>query len=396
MIKKYFTEEFSKSPNDIIPFHAYRVLAIVFTIGTHILDSYRNIIKNTYLINLDENMLFCMDLLFFVSAYFITLPLLKNDLNSREIKAFFFKRLIRIIPTFYISIIIYWYFVYQEFHKFSKIILETQAQEIILIYQILEQKLKYVWGDFLFISNYMPVRIVNIGWAVSAIFHFYVIIPFLVFIVKKFFNSYRVYIWVFLYILFTFIRFYHYYYEITLYKIYFMTHTRFDSFVMGILFAEFHVYYEKHQNKIQIPDYIRYFLSIFLITNLFLILLGDYWQIPVMRYFLRYNWFNLIVFLMGVYFFVFKNVKDHFIQFFSFPFYVPLSKISYSVFIFHEYIIVLINKNSSILFKSNMNDLKIVSNALMAIFLSIIFGWIFYLLFEKPFLMIKSKSKATR
>ncbi len=254
-MKHYIFAEFHRDQKDIPFFHALRTFSIIMVIANHVLLGYVNSTENIIIHSLTHNVLICMDILFFLSGYFISISLLKQEINKNNLINFYKNRLIRIIPTFYIAILIYWYVISQEHKKLSKLILIHNNESLLQLYNALDLSLKYIWGDFLLISNYLPARIVEVGWAISVTVHFYIIIPFLILIAKKLFKNYRIFFWLLLYILSGILRLYHYNNNFFIEKIYYMTHTRFDSFVMGILLAEFNIYY-LNAKKITIPLWI--------------------------------------------------------------------------------------------------------------------------------------------
>lgn len=179
-------------------------------------------------------------------------------------------------------------------------------------------------------------------------------------------------------------------------KIYFMTHTRLDSFIVGIILAEYYLIYNSANSftkKIKfLSPLLRNCIAILLLINIVFILFGTYWKNPLINYVLKYNWYNLTAFLLGFYFLNYESLKDWFIRLFSFNIYIPISKISYTVFLFHEYIIMIFAKNFKIINLSSIDDVKLFKIIFIGILVSIIFGYIFYLLFEKPFHLIKEKS----
>jgi peptidoglycan/LPS O-acetylase OafA/YrhL len=174
-------------------------------------------------------------------------------------------------------------------------------------------------------------------------------------------------------------------------KIYFMTHTRLDSFIAGIILAEYYLYFQKNSYKFSFSSNIRNMISIFLLVNLFFILFGTYWKYPLMQFVFNYNWYNIIAFLLGWYFITFDSFNDWFIKIFSFKFYIPISKISYTVFLFHEYIAIILGKNISFINFRNISDIKILLITIFIVVGCLIIGYIFYLLFEKPFYYLRFK-----
>jgi peptidoglycan/LPS O-acetylase OafA/YrhL len=296
-MKSYFLDIFQKDKKDIISFHALRSYLLIMVMISHLCNNYK-LISNNVIIQILSSLYFSIDILFLLSGFFITLPLLENKINRVFLINFYTKRFIRIVPTYYIAILFYWYLNFTELQKITKIYPIIKNQEVELLYNKLILSINYVWGDFLFISNYLPSRMVNVGWCISAIVHFYLLIPFLVEFSKRYFKNHRIIFWIFLYLLVLFFRFYHYYNNILIEKIYFMTHTRLDSFIAGIILAEYYLYFQKNSYKFSFSSNIRNMISIFLLVNLFFILFGTYWKYPLMQFVFNYNWYNIIAFLL--------------------------------------------------------------------------------------------------
>jgi hypothetical protein len=92
-----------------------------------------------------------------------------------------------------------------------------------------------------------------------------------------------------------------------------MTHTRLDSFVIGILLAEFTLYYQDKKRMIQIPTWLRLMIILIFLFNFGYILLGDYYKIPLMNYVFKYNYYNLTFFFFSDVFYL-KAPKIGFIN----------------------------------------------------------------------------------
>ncbi len=389
-MKKYLFSEFYIEQKDFLPLHALRTIALIQFIILHPLIGFAQYTDSKVIQSLAHNLFVCMDILFLLSGYFIYFSISKENLKN-----YYIKRFIRIIPTFYIAFILYFYLIHQELNKTSKIInLNSDNNQLLELYKALKLSIQYWWGDVLFISNYLPARIVNVGWAISTIVQVYIIFPLLIHFTNKFFKSYRILFWVFLYFLAILFRIYHYNNHFLEEKIYFMTHTRLDSFVIGILLAEFTLYYQDKKRIIQIPTLLRLMIILIFLFNFGYILLGDYYKIPLMNYVFKYNYYNLTFFFLVMYFILFENSKDWFYQLFNFNFYSFVSKISYTIFLFGDFFESLFFKNIHFFQFELNNEIKvfwIVTLIVFLILLDLILGWIFFLIFEKPFQMIKLK-----
>ena len=97
--------------------HALRTIALIQFIILHPLIGFAQYTDSKVIQSLANNLFVGMDILFLLSGYFIFFSISKKNLKN-----YYIKRLIRIIPTFYIAFILYFYLIHQELNKKSKII----------------------------------------------------------------------------------------------------------------------------------------------------------------------------------------------------------------------------------------------------------------------------------
>lgn len=97
--------------------HALRTIALIQFIILHPLIGFAQYTDSKVIQSLAHNLFVCMDILFLLSGYFIYFSISKENLKN-----YYIKRLIRIIPTFYIAFILYFYLIHQKLNKTSKII----------------------------------------------------------------------------------------------------------------------------------------------------------------------------------------------------------------------------------------------------------------------------------
>jgi len=96
--------------------HALRTIALIQFIILHPLIGFAQYTDSKVIQSLAHNLFVCMDILFLLSGYFIYFSISKENLKN-----YYIKRLIRIIPTFYIAFILYFYLIHQKLNKTSKI-----------------------------------------------------------------------------------------------------------------------------------------------------------------------------------------------------------------------------------------------------------------------------------
>lgn len=381
-IRNYVFSVFSFSANDIFFLHNLRILAVVMVIIIHTLDTSKNFYQKHIFYIITENFKFSIDILFVLSGYFSASFFLKKEINKQTIINFYINRIIKILPLYLFAFFVYYYFIKKEYEKLlfnSKFI---DSNEIKIMLDLFKSKLTYSWGDLLFISNYMPNRIINVGWNISAIVQYYLILPFLFLILNRF-KLPEFTFWTIIYFLITFFRFYYYLNNIHLENIYFYSHTRFDSFIIGVLLAKI---LQNDELKSKWNSYlqkfsIRVMLYIYFLVSFFVILIYYNKDFIFFNFVIKYNYNNIFLFFFIM--FLFNINKENILfKIFNFSKLAFLSKISYTLFLLHEYFAILLLKNFSFSFKS-LND--IVYFFLILLIISIPLGYLFNLIFEQPF-----------
>lgn len=184
-IKNYIFEIFSFSPNDIFFLHNLRILAVIMVIMFHTFETSKFFFHSYSLAILLENFKFSIDTLFVLSGYFSTSFFLKKEINKQNIINFYISRIIKILPLYLLAFFVYYYFIKEEYEKLLFASKFISTDEIKIMLDAFKTKLTYFWGDLFFISNYMPNRIINVGWNISAIVQYYLIVPFLFLIEKQ-------------------------------------------------------------------------------------------------------------------------------------------------------------------------------------------------------------------
>ena len=85
---------------------------IIQFIILHLLINFAQYTDSKVIQSLANNLIVCMDILFLLSGYFIFFSISKENLKN-----YYIKRFIRIISTFYIAFILYFYLIHQELNK---------------------------------------------------------------------------------------------------------------------------------------------------------------------------------------------------------------------------------------------------------------------------------------
>lgn len=391
LIKKYLKDIFLFSSKDIFFLHNLRIFAVVMVIGAHIFTTSKDYFQNIWLTKLSKNFEFSVDILFVLSGFFSSLYFIKNDVDKKTIINFFIQKIIKILPIYILAFIIYYHIISKEYNKLLEIYKLYKANEINFLLTIIKTKLDYFWGDLLFISNYMPGRIINVGWNISAIVHYYLLFPFLIIFVNQIKQIPRIYFWIFLYILVTIIRFFYSLYQVNLENVYFYSHTRFDSFIVGVMISEI-LHNEDLKNKYKlIFDYktIKILIYIYFLLSFYLIFIFYNDKFDFWNYIFRYNYYNVFLFLFILYAYFLKS-NSILYKIFNFPYLASLSKMSYTLFLLHEYFAMILLKKISFQIKT---EIDVLSFYIILLFFSFAIGYFFYLIFEQPFLMLKRNIK---
>ena len=267
----YLSLPFIKSKNEIDALNGLRAYSIIAVIILHLWGLYRSLGAlsevNHFLDLFLSQYQSVMDLFFMLSGFLISgwffdnqhLLYNANQTQSGIIRSrnslspvikkntaylhYLLKRFFRIVPVYYLAILIYALFSYHQIQNLSSIPPTEEVARALETYQIL---LSSSWNDALFVSNYTKTRLMSHGWSLSAEVQFYILIPFYLYFYFKFAPRHRIILLV-VSMLPAFIL------RILLMEtlsadtdsynreVYYPFHTRYDSFLAGILLME--IYY---------------------------------------------------------------------------------------------------------------------------------------------------------
>ncbi|TGL65800.1 acyltransferase family protein [Leptospira sarikeiensis] len=186
-----------------------------------------------------QNLRTGVDLFFMLSGFLIYGGLLNEykRTSKLDLKSFYLKRTLRIMPAYYFCILINYIQAKSAYKLLDKIPTPTQAE--IVAHQKLGITLSNTWGDVLYISNYFKERLFQFGWSLSVEEQFYLIVPslclFLLFKVKE---NVRRTILVILFFIPLIIRVVYHFIGIDRILVEVHTETRFDFLILGMLIAE--------------------------------------------------------------------------------------------------------------------------------------------------------------
>ncbi|MFN3604548.1 MAG: acyltransferase family protein [Leptonema sp. (in: bacteria)] len=389
-IKNYLINIWIPSANEVIFLHNLRILAVIMVIALHVFNVPKDYFQSKILSIISKNFEFATDILFVLAGFFAANFFYQKEITKKIIIKFYIQKILKILPIYIFTFFVYYHFISIEYNKLLKISQIHNSTEIELLLNLFKTKLSYFWGDLLFLSNYMPGRIINVGWNISAIVQYFLVVPWL-FLLVQYLRVSKFLYWVVIYLIITTIRFMYYINHIDLEKIYFYSHTRFDSFIIGILIKEVleDGYFRQKWNSIFKEKKLQILIFLYFFVSFYLIFVFYDPEFLFWDYFLKYNYNNLFLFIFIVYI-SFVEKEKFLYKIFNIPYFTFFSKISYTVFLLHEYFAILLTKNFSFTFGTKID---VFIFFIILLILSIILGYAFYLIFEQPFLIIKKKSR---
>lgn len=228
---------FSKNESELPALNGLRALSIFLVILFHIGVIFKT--ENPILLNVFQNLRTGVDLFFILSGFLIYGGLLdENEKDSKlNLKIFYLKRTLRIMPAYYLCIAISYFQALGAFNHFDKISNPSAAD--IAEHERLGRVLSNSWGDFFYTSNYFRDRLFEFGWSLSIEEQFYLIVPPLcLFLLFKVSDSMRRMILVILFFIPMIFRLVYYFWGVHRLSIEVHTETRFDFLILGMLIAE--------------------------------------------------------------------------------------------------------------------------------------------------------------
>ncbi|TGL35286.1 acyltransferase [Leptospira koniambonensis] len=228
---------FSKNESEVPALNGLRALSIFLVILFHlgILKTDNDVIKS-----ICQNLRTGVDLFFMLSGFLIYGGLLdENERSSKiDLKTFYLKRTLRIMPAYYLCILVGYIQSRHTYKLFEKI--QNPTPDQIIAHESLGKALSNSWGDVLYISNYFPDRLFNYGWSLSIEEQFYLIVPSLcLFILFKLSNTTRRILIISVFFIPFLLRGAYYFAGLSKFWIDTHTETRFDAILVGMLIAEF-------------------------------------------------------------------------------------------------------------------------------------------------------------
>ncbi|AOP33223.1 acetyltransferase [Leptospira tipperaryensis] len=329
-----------------------------------------------------------VDLSFVLSGFLISLGLWNDWTRNGKInfKSFFLKRTLRIFPAYFLFITISLVFLMIALKVAQKTEMLQQTNRLSL-------SLMNSWGDFVFLGNYFQGFNIH-TWSLSMEEQFYLIFPFFCgwILFKKEANVRQGFLWLLLLIP-TLTRFWVYlktsdsspdYFQ----EIYFPFHTRFDSLVIGVITMDIYVNHKRIAGKLKESDFVYYSCLFFFLC----LLLAAHWiheqTNNILTHTIKYNFLNIG--FAGILILSIVRLEGFLHRFLSLRFFVPISRLSYTIYLWH---LVLIGVAISILgIKSEPESVAVFLTQFLIVFVFIILlAFPLYILIEYPFQKLRSK-----
>ena len=309
-----------------------------------------------------------VDLFFILSGYLIGTILLKNKGSKNYFKAFYIRRFLRIVPVFYVLLFAY------------MLIRELQVPDPGNFLFINELPL---FPFFLFIQNYVQAANDTFGpsplgptWSLAVEEQFYLILPTLIFFVRKKWLPYIIVPCILAAPVFR-------YFAESWYKSYFPFHMRMDTLLFGVLIA----YLVSEKNLVEkATKYswitITTFVS-FLIAGVVLSL-TDTIGIMNHRFFMVIYGVLLLMSLCFNKGLFGKFLRNGTLRFFGF--------LSYSIYIFHQMVTGLLHAyffND----RPRLDNIEEVMVTFLSFIITVLFSYLLHLVLERPLINIGHRFK---
>lgn len=273
-----------------------------------------------------------VDLFFILSGYLIYGGLSRTHEKTQGLSygTFFTKRIFRIIPAYYIYLLIVFIAGLSQISHFESI--ENPAPVQTEYLQNLKQNVYAVIYDFLFLSNYLQGYQIH-TWSIATEEQFYLVVPVILsLIVFRLRAESRLIFWLVVYTAGAAFRTLHtaFAYEGYEQDIYHFFHTRFDSIVTGILIYEFLM-----QKRVKLTGTVQGFLLLVSFLMLFTAHSGIFEDYRYFEHVIRYNLVNAGY---GIWLIAALISEGLWNRILSWKFWIPTARLSYAMYLWHVFI----------------------------------------------------------
>ncbi len=206
----------STANNRILGLDILRTIAILSIVFFHYEG---NIFSSTIYPTIKNNLWFGVDLFFVLSGYLISTHWFnKLKANQHSYREFWLKRFFRILPNYYLVLV------------------------ILITIQLLKKQSFPFWQYFIFIQNFSDIKFFVPSWSLCVEEHFYLIFPFLSYVVVKKIPNKALFFFMMMPFISTIVRFFLFQNfgipsnQLELEKIYYYpTYARLDGLFLGVL-----------------------------------------------------------------------------------------------------------------------------------------------------------------
>lgn len=380
----------------VVLFHIYVLTTIVFDENTaySLLESTPLFFR--WIWNGDKS----LDIFFMISGFLISGLLFKEFQQTQklDLKSFYLRRFLRLSP-------VYWF--------------------ILIIYFLAKgDNYESLWTNVLYINNFFPSTEMALNWTWSLALEeqFYLVFP--LFLLTIFFASQRKVAWlVGLFVLSFFVRFFFYFTTEELWQanlsevynlnrndlfnlhfdvLYINLYTRFGPFISGILAS--HLYFN-HRDQLDefFQSAFSKWLCVFSVVGIVILTaLPTYHNIDFpFWYQFSYEIFGHNVFAMAITVLLLASLFPHFFigrwvkSFFSSKVWIPFAQLSYSTYIIHIFLVIVVLYNFKANFIAynidvvNLNFYWLLLAIPVTILVTGFVAALLYLFIEKPFMNLR-------
>lgn len=316
-----------------------------------------------------------VDLFFVLSGFLIGSILINNKTKNNYFVTFYVRRLLRIIPNYYLFLFL--------FLLLGCIPLFKED------YFIAGNNVIPIWSYFIMLQNVFMGLLKNMGngamsvtWSIGIEEQFYIIIPFIIYFFNKRLLPYLLVIFIVVANLF---RWYYTNPNISFnIPAYVLLPCRMDAISIGIIIAIIHsnigleVFIAKYKNKI-----IFSFVATIMVC-IFLFIANE--DLGIIKNTLFALFFGcLLMFAIGL-------PNSFYAKILSYNWLVWIGKISYSLYLFH-YLILGVVKTVAFTFICNETSQTLFVISILALSFSILFSWLVYKYLETPCVFFGKKFK---
>lgn len=314
-----------------------------------------------------------VDLFFVLSGFLIGSILISNKKKNKYFSIFYIRRFVRIIPNYYLLILVFLLLGCIPFFKDD--------------YFITGNNVIPIWSYFTMLQNVFMGMLKNMGnsamsvtWSIGIEEQFYLVIPFIIYFFNKKFLPYLLLVFI---IGANFFR-WHYTNPTISFNIpaYVLLPCRMDAISIGIVIATIHsnvgleAFVAKYKTQIM-----GLFVSIILIC---IFLFTAYQDLGIIKNTLFALFFGcLIMFAIGL-------PNSFYAKFLSFNWLTWIGKISYSLYLFH-YLILGVFKKVAFTFLYTQTSITLFITSIAAFGFSILFSWLVYKYLETPSVTLGKK-----